>query len=85
MPAAGVDGLSRKIQDVKDFVDERVEALSRKQDSLGDSQDEMMGQLDNVQGDISGVWHSIPCLLGLTCIVPASGIMLHACLHCGRR
>ncbi|KAL3145467.1 hypothetical protein ABBQ32_003294 [Trebouxia sp. C0010 RCD-2024] len=49
---SGVDGLSRKIQEVKDFVDERVEALSRKQDSLGDSQDAMKGQLDDVQDGV---------------------------------
>ena len=50
-----MDGLSRKIQEVKDFVDERVEALSRKQDSLGDSQDVMNRQLDEVQGGIQDV------------------------------
>ena len=53
----GVDGLSRKIQEVKDFVDERVEALSRKQDSLGDSQDAMKGQLDDVQDGVQQVTH----------------------------
>lgn len=50
-----MDGLSRKIQEVKDFVDERVEALSRKQDSLGDSQDAMKGQLDDVQDGVQQV------------------------------
>lgn len=30
----GLDGVKGKIQEVKDFVDERVEALSRKQASL---------------------------------------------------
>ena len=54
---AGVDGLSRKIQEVKDFVDERVEALSRKQDSLGDSQNAMKGQLDDVQDGVQQVTH----------------------------
>ena len=60
----GVDGLSRKIQDVKDFVDERVDALSRKQDSLGDSQDVMSHQLDEVQDGIQDVRHpSLPACL----------------------
>lgn len=57
----GVDGLSRKIQEVKDFVDERVEALSRKQDSLADSQDEMKDQLEDVQENIHGVSCSLLC------------------------
>ena len=52
---AGVDGLSRKIQDVKDFVDERVEALSRKQDDLAESQEEMKDLLGDVQNNIQGV------------------------------
>lgn len=55
MCVAGVDGLSRKIQEVKDFVDERVDALSRKQDSLGQGQDEMKGQLDDVQDGVESV------------------------------
>lgn len=55
MSVAGVDGLSRKIQEVKDFVDERVDALSRKQDSLADSQDVMSHQLDEVQDGIKDV------------------------------
>lgn len=50
-----MDGLSKKIQDVKDFVDERVEALSRKQDDLADSQDEMKDQIEDVQRNITGV------------------------------
>lgn len=56
--APGVDGLSRKIQEVKDFVDERVDALSRKQDSLGQGQDEMKGQLDDVQDGVESVRHT---------------------------
>ena len=56
--ASGVDGLSRKLQDVKDFVDERVEALSSKQDSLAENQHEMKDQLDEVQGSISQASHS---------------------------
>lgn len=52
---SGVDGLSKKIQEVKDFVDERVDALSRKQDNLAESQDEMKDQLEDVQQNISGM------------------------------
>lgn len=60
----GVDGLSRKIQEVKDFVDERVEALSRKQDSLADSQDEMKDQLEDVQENIHGMRSDIKTIEG---------------------
>jgi len=60
---AGVDGLSKKIQEVKDFVDERVDALSRKQDDLADSQDEMKDQLEDVQQNISGVMHTCTCFM----------------------
>ena len=55
-----MDGLSKKIQDVKDFVDERVEALSRKQDDLADSQDEMKDQIEDVQRNITGVRPTAP-------------------------
>lgn len=58
MGVPGVDGLSRKIQEVKDFVDERVDALSRKQDSLGQGQHEMKGQLDDVQDGVESVRHA---------------------------
>ena len=89
----GVDGLSRKIQEVKDFVDERVDALSRKQDSLADSQDEMKDQLEDVQHNIQGV--SCSCLQtkaaasacgrhGLPdCQMASNSLSLHApCEHC---
>ena len=73
---AGVDGLSKKIQEVKDFVDERVDALSRKQDDLADSQDEMKDQLEDVQQNISGVTHTYTCFMlqinqsiGLHCLL----------------
>jgi len=61
--SAGVDGLSKKIQEVKDFVDERVDALSRKQDDLAESQDEMKDQLEDVQQNISGVAHTCTCFM----------------------
>lgn len=60
---AGVDGLSKKIQEVKDFVDEKVDALSRKQDDLAESQDEMKDQLEDVQQNISGVTHTYTCFM----------------------
>lgn len=63
MYALGVDGLSRKIQEVKDFVDERVDALSRKQDSLGASQDEMKGQLSDVHDGVESVRHHLCCCM----------------------
>ncbi len=62
---AGVDGLSKKIQEVKDFVDERVDALSRKQDDLAESQDEMKDQLEDVQQNITGVMHTCTCFHAL--------------------
>ncbi len=61
--SAGVDGLSKKIQEVKDFVDERVDALSRKQDDLAESQDEMKDQLEDVQQNISGVTYTCTCIM----------------------
>lgn len=61
---SGVDGLSRKIQEVKDFVDERVEALSRKQDDLAESQEEMKDQLGDVQNNIQGMRGDIKTIEG---------------------
>lgn len=60
-----MDGLSKKIQEVKDFVDERVDALSRKQDDLAESQDEMKDQLEDVQQNITGVMHTCTCFHAL--------------------
>ncbi|DBA69457.1 TPA: hypothetical protein ACH3X2_012801 [Trebouxia sp. C0005] len=61
---SGVDGLSKKIQEVKDFVDEKVDALSRKQDDLAESQDEMKDQLEDVQQNISGMRGDIKAIEG---------------------
>ena len=63
MYVSGVDGLSRKIQEVKEFVDERVDALSRKQDTLGASQDEMKGQLSDVHDGVESVSHHACCCM----------------------
>ena len=52
---AGVSDLSRRVQEVKDFVDEKIEGLSRKQDDLADNQEEMKDQLGDVQNNIQGV------------------------------
>lgn len=60
----GLDGVKGKIQEVRDFVDERVEALSRKQDCLADSQEEMLQQLGDVQHDVKGVGSDIKLLEG---------------------
>ena len=82
MYVLGVDGLSRKIQEVKDFVDERVDALSRKQDSLGASQDEMKGQLSDVHDGVESVRHH-PCCCMITdaCARPAPALLRYCDTH----